>query len=94
MVLFGLGLLFVRAAWIERDTLVASLTLITTLIACVVLYSNAPRSNQFTSSQMVSLMMLSVLGFGIGWLYDRLIGPKPLAPRDDREATLGAELAD
>ncbi len=94
MVVFGLGILFVRAARMERNILVGSLTLLTTLIAGFVLKSYSASSSQFTASQMISMMMLCLVGFGVGWLFDRIAGPKTLASSDEREATLGSELAD
>ncbi len=93
-ILFGLGLLFVRASRIERNVLVGGCTLATSLLAALILGSQSADTGQFTLGQALSIGCLSVLGFGIGWLYDRLAGPKAMSSTDDLEATLGAELAD
>jgi hypothetical protein len=94
MLLFGLGILFVRAAKIERNILVGFCTLGTTLIAGFILRSNIGHTDSFTSGQMWSVLLLSVLGFAVGMIFDRIAGPRQLPNRDEREATLGADLAD
>lgn len=91
-VLFGLGLLFVRAARIERSLLVGLMTIATALIAGFVLSSM--NAATFGAGDMVSLLLVAFLGFGVGWAYDALMGPLPLSSRDEREATLGSDLAD
>jgi hypothetical protein len=93
-ILFGLGLLFVRASRIERNVLVGACTLATSLLGAFILGSQSGYTGEFTLGQALSIGCLSILGFGVGWLYDRLAGPKSMASKDDREATLGAELAD
>jgi hypothetical protein len=94
MILFGLGVLFVRAAKIERNLMVGLFTIGTSLIAAFILRSQIGHTDLFTPGQMWSVMLLSVFGFAVGLVYDRIAGPRPMPSRDEREATLGADLAD
>lgn len=93
-ILFGLGLLFVRASRIERNVLVAGCTLATSLLSAFLLGNQSGTTGEFTLWGTLSLGCLSFLGFAVGRLYDRLAGPKSISSQDDCEATLGAELAD
>ena len=89
--LFGLGLLFVRATWIERNTLVGSLTFLTACLAGFLLYRGAP--NAITTFGLLSIALVSITGFLFGRAVDWWMGGE-FHSDDTRNATLGADLAD
>lgn len=90
--LTGLGLLFVRASNIERNVLVGVCTLVTTAIGIVLLNYLIKQSPTFAVAQLVSVVMVSVLGLVVGWVLDRIAGPSDHFTEDG--ATLGADLSD
>ena len=94
MLLFSLGLLFVRAEWIERNMAVGLSSLGTTLLAMGILAFMANRPGPMTGEELVSVVCVSLLGFGVGWILDRVAGPREEEPRVYDPATLGSDLAD
>jgi amino acid transporter len=93
MALMGLALLFVRAEHIERNWLVGLSTIVAVAISAFMLYSFWAYAGGRTSRQLVPIVLLSVLGFGVGWLIDYLLGGRRRA-HSTTDATLGADLAD
>jgi len=92
MTLVGLGVLFARAENIERPWLVGLCTLGGSAISAVLLW-NASRMGAKASDGIAwTCIFLSIFGFFLGRLCDRLAGPRDIVRHDD--ATLGADLAD
>lgn len=87
--LFGIFTLFVRAENIERTGLVGGLTVLTALIAGLVLTLVPGLSN----ATLISVSCLSVLGFVVGRVIDALLGPRDVVPETE-ESVIGADLAD
>jgi hypothetical protein len=86
--LFGAALMFVRGENIERNYLVGGLTILTALVAGTMLVGLPPASQ--TSATLVSISLVSVVGFVVGRVIDAILGP-----RDHTDpATLGADLSD
>ncbi|MGV3616971.1 MAG: hypothetical protein ACO1SV_16715 [Fimbriimonas sp.] len=86
--LFGVGLMFVRAENIERNYLVGGLTVVTAGVAGAMLAGLAPSAQ--TTPALISISLVSVLGFVIGRVIDMILGPRDHTD----EATLGADLSD
>ena len=86
--LVGAGLMFARGTNIERNFLVGGLTLLTAFVAGVMLVGLAPASQ--TSATLISISLVSLVGFAVGRVIDAILGPK-----DEAEGpVLGADLAD
>lgn len=86
--LFGAALMFARAENIERNYLVGGLTLLTSCVAGIML-AGLPSSAQ-TSATLISISLISVLGYGLGRGIDLILGPRDHTD----QGTLGADLAD
>ncbi len=89
---FGMFLAFARPENIERPFMVGVMTTVTSYLAGWLLWlqwhSNAP-----SAGSAVAFALLAVAGFGIGRAVDVAMGPRRLTA-DERQATLGADLAD
>jgi hypothetical protein len=92
MVMVGVCLFFVRAENIERNVLVASLTLATSLISVALLRHDYLHSFRFGSPALLSLCLLAAFGFFIGRVLDFVLGARP--EFEAPEGTLGTDLAD
>ncbi len=89
--LFGMGIMFARSSNIERNGLVGSLTVLSSLIAAGMLYAawRAPT----TLFWLVMIALVSTMGYFLGRGIDMLLGGK--GPSDEnRKGTLGADLSD
>ncbi len=93
VVLFGFFCLFVNAENVERNILVGGLTLLTAVIAAGLLVVDANRHHPEGTAGLVSICALSLLGYGVGRVIDRILGPTDHTV-DSKEGTLGADLAD
>lgn len=93
MMLLGLGLLFVRAENIEREWLVALITVVTTGISIYLLVEFWRTPSGRTGNGLVPIVCLSLLGYGVGRVIDYFLGGRSVASTNT-DATLGADLAD
>src|SRR5579862_7973950 len=87
-VLLGLLTLFVRAENIERNVLVGSLTLATSLIAVALLHHDWAINFPYGGWTLTWICILAVFGFGIGRALDHMLGAREHSA-DSREETLG-----
>ncbi|HSI72940.1 MAG TPA: hypothetical protein VK934_07160 [Fimbriimonas sp.] len=88
---FGLGLLFVRGTNIERNGLVGFLTVVTAVVAGLILGMSGSRNMSEWGLVVVSLF--SVTGFFFGRGIDMWLGARGRSD-DARNATLGSDLSD
>lgn len=89
---FGLFLTFSRPENIERPFMVGALTTVTSLFAGWLLWLQWQSFTRSTGSE-VAFALLAVAGFGFGRAIDAAMGPRRMSA-DERQATLGADLAD
>ena len=89
---FGVFLTFARPENIERPFMVGAITTATSLLAGWLLWL---QWQSFTPSagSAIAFALLAVAGFGIGRAIDVTLGARRLTA-DERQATLGADLAD
>jgi hypothetical protein len=90
--LFGMFAMFVRAENIERNFLVGGLTILTAVIAGIML-AELPVASQ-TGPILTSIALVSLFGYGIGRLIDYLMGPTVERTDPTQPTTLGADLSD
>jgi hypothetical protein len=88
---FGMGVLFVRGTNIERNALVGTLTVITAVIAGLILALSGSRN--FSEWGLVFISLFSLTGYFFGRGLDRWLGAKSRSD-DARNTTLGADLSD
>ncbi len=91
--LLGALTLFVRAENIERNGLVGSLTLATSLIAMALLEHDWSVNFPYGAGTLISICLLAIFGFALGRFLDYILGPREHSA-DSREATIGADLAE
>lgn len=92
--MFGLFLMFARAENIERPFMVGGLTVATAAISSWLLWlewqTGVPGGH---AGSAVAFALFSASGFALGRAIDAIMGAK-VHSADERQATLGAELAD
>lgn len=91
--LFGLFLAFARAENIERPLMVGMLTTSTALLSGWLLWLEARHGDPAHQGIAVAYALFALSGFALGRAIDVIIGPRR-ETADERQATLGAELAD
>lgn len=92
--MFGVFLAFARPENIERPFMVSLFTLATALVSGWLLWLEwqTPGGANHSGSA-VAFALFSVSGFALGRAVDTIMGPLTHSA-DERQATLGAELAD
>lgn len=90
---FGAFLMFARPENIERPFMVGVLTLATSLVALWMIFDDWQRGPTIGMGSAISRSLLALLGFGVGRVFDMILGPR-MSRTQDREATIGADLAD
>lgn len=89
---FGICLTFARPENIERPFMVGAMTFATAAIASWLMWLQW-RTGGGSAGLAVAIALFAVSGFGVGRALDMILGPGR-SDADDRQATLGAELAD
>ena len=92
-VVFGLFLMFARPENIERPFMVGGLTTATSLISGWLLWLQWQEGDTTRSGSAIAFALFAMAGFAIGRAIDVAMGPRTMTA-DERQATLGAELAD
>ena len=90
---FGVFLAFANPANIERPFMVAVMTTFTGLLAGWLLWLEWHQGVPGKTGTAVAFSLLAISGFVLGRAVDRAMGPR-IRPADERQSTLGADLAD
>ena len=90
---FGMFLTYARPENIERPFMVGALTTATSLVAGWLLWLQWHQGDPNRAGSAVAFALFAVSGFAIGRAIDVAMGPRTMSA-DERQATLGAELAD
>ena len=90
---FGLFLSFARPENIERPFMVGFLTTMTSLVAGWLLWLQWRQGDTEGGGSAIAFALFAVSGFAVGRAIDAVMGPRTVSA-DERQATLGAELAD
>lgn len=93
VVTFGVFLSFARPENIERPFMVGLMTTVTGLIAGWLLWLEWQQGGGARSGSSIAYALFAASGFALGRAIDMIMGPRTLSA-DERQATLGAELAD
>ena len=93
VVIFGVFLSFARPENIERPFLVGVLTTVTSLAAAGLLWTEWQQGGAGHAGTAVAYSLFAASGFALGRAVDTILGPRTMSA-DERQATLGAELAD
>jgi len=92
--MFGVLLMFARTENIERPFMVGLFTTGTALLAGWLLWLEWQQAATTSSSgTAIAFALFSVSGFALGRAVDVIMGPRTHSA-EERQATLGAELAD
>jgi hypothetical protein len=91
---FGLFAAFSRPDSIERPLLVGTLTILSSLLAMLLLYMEWREIFPRGWFGMLFVSIVAPLGLPIGRVIDRLLGPREYADPESREQVLGSDLAD
>ena len=91
--LFGLGVMYSRAANIERTNLVGGLTLLGAVVSAILFRHTVSLNGPFSWWQTWGIVLLGVGFYGWGKLLDYFLGPLPL-DREADEEMMGAHLSD
>lgn len=90
---FGMFLAFARPENIERPLMVGALTTATALLSGWLLWLETQHGNPNHQGIAVAYALFALTGFALGRAIDVVMGPRR-ASADERQATLGADLAD
>lgn len=90
---FGMFLAYARPENIERPLMVGALTTLTAVVSGWLLWLEWHQGAPNGSGTTIAFALFAVAGFALGRAVDAIMGPRR-ETADERQATLGAELAD
>jgi hypothetical protein len=93
MLVFGTALVFARPENIERPFMVGAITTSASLVSCGLMWVEWHRGTPGSAGVEIAFALLPLFAFFVGRAIDYTMGPRRESV-DERQATLGAELAD